>query len=49
MRPWFDERLLVFEARKVFDDAGQMVDAHTRERMVKFVQGFSAFVAAGRK
>jgi chromate reductase len=49
MRPWLDERLLVFEARKVFDDAGQMVDAHTRERMVKFVQGFSAFVSAGRK
>jgi len=49
MRPWLDERLLVFEARKVFDDAGQMVDAHTRERMVKFVHGFCAFVAAAAR
>ena len=45
MRPWFDERLLVFEARKMFDSAGKLTDAHTRERMVKFVQGFCAFVA----
>jgi NAD(P)H-dependent FMN reductase len=45
-RPWFDERLLVFEARKMFDEAGKLVDPHTRERMVKFVEGYSAFVAA---
>ena len=47
MRPWFDERLLVFEARKMFDESGTLVDTHTRERMVKFVQGYCAFVAAG--
>ena len=46
MRPWFDERLLVFEARKMFDDAGKLTDVHTRERMVKFVEGYCAFVAA---
>ena len=46
MRPWFDERLLVFEARRVFDDSGKLVDAQTRERLVKFVEGFSAFVGA---
>jgi chromate reductase, NAD(P)H dehydrogenase (quinone) len=45
MRPWFDERLLVFEARKMFDSAGKLTDAHTRERLVRFVQGFCAFVA----
>jgi NAD(P)H-dependent FMN reductase len=44
-RPWFDERLLVFEARKAFDESGRLVDPHTRERMVKFVAGYSAFVA----
>jgi chromate reductase, NAD(P)H dehydrogenase (quinone) len=46
MRPWLDERLLVFEARKAFDPAGQLVDPHTRERMVKFVEGYCAFVAS---
>ena len=49
MRPWFDERLLVFEARKVFDDSGKLTDPHTRERMVKFVEGYCAFVAANAK
>jgi NAD(P)H-dependent FMN reductase len=47
-RPWLDERLLVFEARKAFDAAGKLVDPHTRERMVKFVGGYCAFVAANR-
>jgi NAD(P)H-dependent FMN reductase len=46
MRPWLDERLLVFEARKVFDASGKLVDERTRERMVRFVEGYSAFVAA---
>jgi chromate reductase, NAD(P)H dehydrogenase (quinone) len=49
MRPWFEERLLVFEARKMFDESGKMTDAHTRERMEKFVHGYCAFVAAGAK
>lgn len=44
MRPWFDERLLVFEARKMFDDSGRLVDAHARERLTKFVEGFCRFV-----
>jgi NAD(P)H-dependent FMN reductase len=46
MRPWFDERLLVFEARKMFDEAGRLTDPHARERMVKFVEGYCAFIAA---
>jgi NAD(P)H-dependent FMN reductase len=46
MRPWLDERLLVFEARKAFDASGKLIDPHTRERMVKFVEGYCAFVAA---
>ena len=49
MRPWFDERVLVFEARKMFDESGKLVDAHTRERVVKFVEGFCAFVRASAR
>jgi chromate reductase, NAD(P)H dehydrogenase (quinone) len=51
MRPWFDERLLVFEARKMFDESGRLADVPTRERLTKFVSGYSAFVrenVAGR-
>jgi NAD(P)H-dependent FMN reductase len=44
MRPWLDERLLLFEARKMFDADGKLTDEHTRERMVKFVQGYCAFI-----
>jgi len=46
MRPWFDERLLVFEARKMFDESGALTDKSARERMVKFVEGYCAFVVA---
>jgi chromate reductase, NAD(P)H dehydrogenase (quinone) len=45
MRPWFDERLLVFEAKKMFDESGKLADLHTRERLAKFVTGFAGFVA----
>ncbi len=49
MRPWLDERLLVFEARKVFDESGKLTDPSTRERMVKFVEGYCAFVTANAR
>jgi len=49
MRPWFDERLLVFEAKKMFDASGKLTDVHTRERLAKFVDGFSAFVRENAK
>jgi len=45
LRPWFDEKLLVFEAKKMFDASGALTDVHTRERIEKFVAGFAAFVA----
>jgi chromate reductase, NAD(P)H dehydrogenase (quinone) len=48
MRLWSDEKLLVFEARKMFDDTGKLTDAAMRERVVKFVAGFAAFVAESR-
>jgi chromate reductase, NAD(P)H dehydrogenase (quinone) len=44
MRPWFDERLLVFEARKMFDESGRLTDLHIRERLAKFVAGYCTFV-----
>jgi chromate reductase, NAD(P)H dehydrogenase (quinone) len=49
MRPWFDERLLVFEAGKMFDETGRLTDARTRERLVKFIEGFCAFVGENAK
>jgi chromate reductase, NAD(P)H dehydrogenase (quinone) len=44
MRPCLDERLSLFEARKMFDADGKLTDEHTRERMVRFVQGYCAFI-----
>ena len=44
MLPWFEGRLLVSGAAKVFDTSGALVDAATREKVEKFVAGFSAFV-----
>lgn len=46
MRPWFDARLLVFDARRMFDESGKLTDGATRERLAKFVNGFCAFVEA---
>ena len=44
MLPWFEGRLLVSGAAKVFDSSGALVDAPTREKIEKFVRGFCAFV-----
>lgn len=44
MRPWFGGRLLVSHAGKVFDQAGELVDAPMREQLRKFVHGFFEFV-----
>jgi chromate reductase, NAD(P)H dehydrogenase (quinone) len=44
MLPWFEGRLLVSGAAKVFDTSGALVDAATREKLEKFVLGFCAFV-----
>jgi chromate reductase, NAD(P)H dehydrogenase (quinone) len=48
MRAWFDEKLLAFEARKMFDASGKLVDAHLKERVEKFVAGFVEFVQRER-
>ena len=49
MRPWFDERMLLFEARKMFDASGTLTDTQTRERMVKFVHGYCSFVTSNAR
>lgn len=45
-RPWFEGRLMVSRANKVFDDKGAMVDPAMQEQLVRFLAGFSQFVAS---
>jgi chromate reductase, NAD(P)H dehydrogenase (quinone) len=46
--PWFEGRLIVSGAAKVFDADGQIVDESIRERLRKFVEGFAAFAGKPR-
>ena len=46
MLPWFEGRLLVTGAAKVFDANGQVIDDTIRERLHKFVDGFVRFADA---
>jgi NAD(P)H-dependent FMN reductase len=48
MRPWFEGRLQVSGAAKVFDANGALVDEKVRERLAKFVTGFAAFAERER-
>ena len=48
MRPWFEGRLQVSGAAKVFDEEGALVDEKVRERLARFVSGFAAFVDGER-
>lgn len=45
-RIWTGGRLMVSGAKKLFDDAGELEDAETRERLDDFVSGFIAFCSA---
>jgi chromate reductase len=49
MRPWFEGRVLISGAAKVFDGAGRLTDDATRDRVRAFVEGFAAFVEAQRR
>ena len=49
MRPWFEGRVLISEASKVFDSDGRVADAATQDRIRMFVEGFAAFVEAQRR
>ena len=49
MRPWFEGRLLISGAGKVFDSEGRVGDSATRDRIRTFIEGFVAFVDAERR
>lgn len=46
--PWFGAKLLVSNARKVFDENGAIIDAVTTEKLQQFLQGFVQFVRQPR-
>lgn len=43
-RPWFEGRLMVSGAAKLFSPAGELTDAETRQRVADFVAGFSSAI-----
>ena len=49
MRPWFEGRLQVSGAGKVFDVEGRVADPALQERIRIFVEGFAAFAEAQRR
>jgi NAD(P)H-dependent FMN reductase len=49
MRPWFEGRLQIPGAAKVFDAEGRVADPATRERIRTFVEGFAAFADVQRR
>jgi len=49
MRPWFEGRVLISAAAKVFDAEGRLVDAATGDRLRTFVEGFAAFADTERR
>ena len=48
MRPWFEGRLGISSAGKMFDADGRVVDEATRDRIRTFVEGFAAFADSQR-
>jgi len=48
MRPWFEGRVNVSGAGKVFDTDGRVADEATRDRVRTFVEGFAAFADSQR-
>jgi NAD(P)H-dependent FMN reductase len=44
MRPWFGGRLLVSNAKQIFDAQGNLTDQKVREQLKVFVQGFEGFI-----
>jgi chromate reductase, NAD(P)H dehydrogenase (quinone) len=49
MRPWFEGRVLISGASKVFDSNGRVADAAIQDRIRTFVEGFAMFVEAQRR
>jgi chromate reductase, NAD(P)H dehydrogenase (quinone) len=49
MRPWFEGRVMIASAGKVFDPDGRVVDAAAHDRVRAFVEGFAAFADSQRR
>ena len=45
-RPWFEGRVLISGAARVFDAEGRVADEATRQRIQAFIEGFAEFVDA---
>ena len=48
-RPWFEGRVVIAGAGKIFDSEGRLTDAATQDRLRTFVAGFAAFVETQRR
>jgi chromate reductase, NAD(P)H dehydrogenase (quinone) len=49
MLPWFEGRLMIAGAGKIFDESGAILDEGTRDRVRAFIEGFAAFVERVRR
>jgi chromate reductase, NAD(P)H dehydrogenase (quinone) len=49
MRPWFEGRVNVSGAGKVFETDGRVADEATRDRIRTFVEGFAGFADSQRR
>jgi len=47
-RPWFEGRVMISGAGKVFDGEGRVIDEPTQARIRTFVEGFATFVERER-
>jgi len=47
--PWFEGRVIISGAGKVFDDSGRIVDSGTADRLRIYSEGFAAFVQQRRR
>src|SRR5262245_16974992 len=47
--PWFEGRVIISGAGKVFDDNGRIVDPGTVDRLRIYMEGFAAFVQQRRR
>ena len=48
MRPWFEGRVMLSGAGKLFDSSGRLADDAARTRLRKFIEGFAAFAVQQR-
>ena len=49
MQPWFEGRMLVSHASRVFDEHGNLTDETIRGQLEAFMAGFTAFVEGAKR